>query len=158
LKSNLVSKSETSSILGRLEEKWGIEIPKIKNLKVREIEPGEEIITGGGLVILRLNDVYLPFLTQDELLKKFPGVTVDMGAVRFMCNGANVMRPGIKAHSEFQRGDVVCVVEESRHKFLAVGTAVVSSGEIGAMEKGEVVRNIHYVSDRFWEIGKTIRD
>jgi len=157
LKSNLVSKSETASILRQLAEGWRIDVPRVKNLRVHEIEPGGEIITGGGLVVLRLGGAYLPFLAQEELLKRFPMVTVDMGAVRFMCNGANVMRPGVKAHSEFRRGDVVCVAEESRHKFLAVGTAVVPSAEIDAMERGEVVRNIHYVSDRFWEVGKTIR-
>ncbi len=158
MKSNLISKSETSSILRRIAGEWGVDIPKIKNLKVYEVGPGEEIITGGGLAILHAGGRYLPFLTQEGLLRKLPSVTVDMGAVRFMCNGANVMRPGIKAHSEFQEGGVVCVVEESQHKFLAVGTAVVSSEVADAMERGEVVRNIHYISDRFWEIGKTIRD
>jgi len=24
------------------------------------------------------------------------------------------------------------------------------------MEKGEIVKNMHYISDKFWEIGKTI--
>jgi len=26
------------------------------------------------------------------------------------------------------------------------------------MEKGEVIQNIHYISDKFWETGKTIYD
>ncbi len=124
---------------------------------VHEVEPGGKIITGGGLVILHVDGQYLPFLTQDELLRRFPQVTVDMGAVRFMCNGANVMRPGIKAHSEFQRDEVVCIVDESQHRFLAVGLSVVSSVELDSMESGKVVRNIHYISDKFWEAGKTIR-
>ena len=81
-----------------------------------------------------------------------------MGAVKFMCNGANVMRPGIKTHTEFDEGQVVCVVEESQHKFLAVGKAMMSSQEMDAVDKGEVVKNIHYISDKFWEVGKTIRD
>jgi len=24
------------------------------------------------------------------------------------------------------------------------------------MEKGEVIKNLHYISDKFWEIGKTL--
>ena len=44
-----------------------------------------------------MND-YLPFLSETETLEKFPSVTVDMGAVKFMCKGANLMRPGIKSH------------------------------------------------------------
>jgi len=26
------------------------------------------------------------------------------------------------------------------------------------MEKGEVIQNTHYISDKFWETGKTIYD
>ena len=37
---------------------------------------------------------------ETEVLEKFPYVMVDMGAVKFMCKGANVMRPGIKKYSE----------------------------------------------------------
>jgi PUA domain protein len=79
-----------------------------------------------------------------------------MGAVKFMCKGANVMRPGIKKYSEFKKGDIVCVVEESHHKFLAIGKTLVSSQELESMEKGEVMKNLHYISDKYWEIGKTL--
>ena len=100
----------------------------------------------------------MPFLSETEFLEKFPNVMVDMGAVKFMCKGANVMRPGIKKFTEFEKGNVVCIIEESQHKFLAVGKAMVSSSELETMDKGEVVRNMHYISDKFWEIGKTIYD
>ena len=90
------------------------------------------------------------------LLESFPSVTVDMGAVKFMCNGANVMRPGIKNHSEFLKDDIVCVIEESQHKYLAVGKSLVNSSDMKDMSKGEVIRNLHYISDKYWEISKTI--
>jgi PUA domain protein len=35
---------------------------------------------------------------------------------------------------------------------------MVSSSELEDMEKGEVVKNLHYISDKFWETGKTIHD
>jgi PUA domain protein len=79
-----------------------------------------------------------------------------MGAVRFMCKGANVMRPGIKSHSEFTKNDIVCIVEESQHKFLAVGKSLIDSSEMKEMSKGEVIKNMHYISDKYWEISKTI--
>ena len=81
---------------------------------------------------------------------------VDMGAVKFMCNGANVMRPGIKKYSKFLKDDIVCVTEESKHKFLSVGKAMNDSSELETMSKGEIIKNIHYVSDKYWEIFKTI--
>jgi PUA domain protein len=81
-----------------------------------------------------------------------------MGAVKFMCNGANVMRPGITKYSDFENDDIVCVVEESKNKFLAVGKSCVSSKEMDSLSKGEIIKNLHYVSDQYWEAGKDIRD
>ncbi|MFB5606447.1 MAG: PUA domain-containing protein [Nitrosarchaeum sp.] len=158
MKSNLISKSETALFLKTVSEKWGMEFPKIKNLKVHQITDDAQMITGQGIKILKINDEYLPFLSETQLLEKFPYVTVDMGAVKFMCKGANVMRPGIKNHSEFEKEKIVCIVEESKHKFLAVGKALISSSELKNIEKGEVVKNMHYISDKFWEVGKTIYD
>ena len=158
MKSNLISKSETSSLLKTVSEEWGIEFPKIKNLKVHQILDDAQIITGKGIKILKINEDYLPFLSETETLEKFPSVTVDMGAVKFMCKGANLMRPGIRSFTEFDKDKLVCIVEESQHKFLAVGKSVVSSQEVGSMDKGEVLKNLHYISDKFWETGKTIYD
>jgi PUA domain protein len=158
LKSNLISKSETTSLLKIVSEKWGMEFPKIKNLKVHQITNDAQIITGEGIKILRINDDYLPFLSETGTLEKFPSVTVDMGAVKFMCKGANLMRPGIKKFTEFEKDKLVCIIEESQHKFLAVGKAMVSSSELKEMEKGEIIKNMHYISDSFWETGKTIYD
>ncbi len=158
MKSNLISKSETSTLLKTVSEEWGIKFPKIKNVKVYQILDDAQIITGNGIKILKVNDDYLPFLSEVGTLEKFPTITVDMGAVKFMCKGANLMRPGIKKFTEFDKEKIVCIVEESQHKFLAVGKSTVSSSELENMEKGEVVKNMHYISDRFWETGKTIYD
>ncbi|WP_428324381.1 PUA domain-containing protein [Nitrosopumilus sp.] len=158
MKSNLISKSETSALIKTVSEEWGIEFPKIKNLKVHQILDDAQIITGKGIKILKINDDYLPFLSETETLEKFPSVTVDMGAVKFMCKGANLMRPGIRSFTEFEKDKLVCIVEESQHKFLAIGKSVVSSSEVEEMGKGEVLKNLHYISDKFWETGKTIYD
>ena len=156
MKSNLISKSETAKLLEKISKRWNITFPKIKNLRVHQISEQVQIITGNEMKILNIDDEYMPFLSETELLKKFPYVMVDMGAVKFMCNGANVMRPGIKKHSDFEKDNMVCIIEESQNKFLAVGKALVSSQDIENMEKGEIIKNIHYISDKYWEIGKTI--
>lgn len=158
MKSNLISKSETSELLGTISRKWNMDMPKIKNVKVYEISDDAQMISSKEFKILRIGDEYIPFLTEIKLLEKFPYVTVDMGAVKFMCNGANVMRPGIKEFSDFKEEQVVCVVEESQHKFLAVGKSLVSSEELKTMEKGEVIKSMHYISDKYWETGKTLHD
>ncbi len=156
MKTNLKSKSETSEILNTVSKSWNKDVPKIKNLKSHYLDNDSEILIGNDLKIIRIGEEYLPFLTELKLLDTFPNVTVDMGAVKFMCNGANVMRPGIKNYSEFSKDEIVCVVEESQNKFLAVGKSLVDSSEMEQISKGEIIKNLHYISDKFWEISKTI--
>ena len=87
----------------------------------------------------------------------FPNVMVDTGAIKFVCKGANVMRPGITKFSAFEKGQIVCVVEESQHKFLAVGKAEMSSEEMEETDKGMAVKNMHYISDDYWEAKKELK-
>ena len=157
MKSNLISKSETSKILERINSQWKIELPKQKNIKTHEVDEKGVIITGNGITAVKIGDDILPFLDDIPILEKFPYVTVDMGAIKFVCKGANVMRPGITKFSDFESGEIVCVIEESQKKFLAVGKAKMSSKELGEKSKGEVIKNMHYVSDTFWESKKEIK-
>jgi len=161
-RSNLVSKSETAAILDRISAEWKsafAPVPKIKNLRVHALEDGSQIVTGPGIRIARTRDGrYLPLLTETVLLERFPHVIVDMGAVRFVCKGANLMRPGITEFGEFEKGDIVCIRDESQGKYLAVGVATTSSSDAEAAEKGEVLKNLHYVSDAVWEAAKEIRE
>jgi len=157
LKSNLLSKSTTAETLGKISSQWSIELPKVKTLTIHEIDDNASLITGDGVSAIKLGETYIPFLSDTGLLERFPKIVVDMGAVKFVCNGATVMRPGVKNYSEFEKDQIVCVVEESRNKFLAIGRSLVSSKDMATMTKGEVVKNLHYVSDRFWEAAKEIK-
>ena len=157
MKSNLISKSETSKILEQINSQWKIELPKQKNIKTHEVDEKGVIITGDGITAVKIGDDILPFLDDIPILEKFPYVTVDMGAIKFVCKGANVMRPGITKFSDFESGEIVCVIEESQKKFLAVGKAKMSSKELDETSNGEVIKNMHYVSDNFWESKKEIK-
>ena len=158
MKSNLISKSETADVIKEISQQWKIELPKIKNLKFHYLEEDIIIITGTNLKAIKNGEIYIPFLTEMEILKKFPYIMVDMGAVKFMCNGANAMRPGITKYSEFEKDQLVCIVEESQNKFLAIGRSCVPSSEMEELTKGEIVKNMHYISDKYWESGKLIKD
>ena len=157
MKSNLISKSETSKIFEQINLQWKIELPKQKNVKTHDVNEKGLIITGNGITAVKIGDDILPFLDDSQILEKFPYVTVDMGAVKFVCKGANIMRPGITKFSDFESGEIVCVVEESQNKFLAVGKAEMSSKELEGIKNGEVIKNMHYISDIFWESKKEIK-
>ena len=141
-----------------MKSQWKIELPKQKNIKTHDVNEKGVIITGNEITAIKIGDDILPFLDDIPILEKFPYVTVDMGAVKFVCKGANVMRPGVTKFSNFESGEIVCVIEESQNKFLAVGKATISSKEAEVANKGEVIKNMHYISDDFWESKKEIRD
>ncbi|MFW5939551.1 MAG: RNA-binding protein [Halolamina sp.] len=78
-------------------------------------------------------------------------VTVDAGAVSFVSNGADVMRPGITEVDEgIAEGDLVVIVEESHGKALAVGRALVDGDEMGG-DSGKVIESLHHVGDEIYE-------
>ena len=157
MKSNLISKSETAKIFEELNTQWKIDVPKQKNVRTHQIDEKGVIITGNGVTAIKIGEDILPFLGDIPILEKFPYVIVDMGAIKFVCKGANIMRPGITKFSDFDIDDIVCVVEESHNKFLAVGKAKMSSKQINDIDKGEAIKNLHYISDEFWENRKEIK-
>lgn len=157
MKSHNLSKSDISSVIDKMTLQWHIEIPKAKTLVLHEIDDETSMVTGDSISAIQIGETYLPFLSETVLLEKFPKAIVDAGAIKFVCNGANVMRPGIKKFTEFQKDDIICVVEEVYNKFLAVGKALVSSSEMANITKGEVVKNLHYISDKYWEAAKLIK-
>jgi len=157
LKSHNLSKSDISSVVDKMALQWHIDIPKAKTLVLHEIDDETSMVTGDSISAIQIGDTYLPFLSETSLLEKFPKATVDAGAIKFVCNGANVMRPGIKKFTEFQKDDIICVVEEVHGKFLAVGKAMISSVEMANTTKGEAIKNLHYISDKYWEAAKLIK-
>ena len=74
-------------------------------------------------------------------------VTVDAGAVSFVSDGADVMRPGItEATDDIEAGDLVVIVEESHGKALAIGRARVDADDLVG-DSGKVIDSLHYVGD-----------
>jgi len=143
--------------LRQLNTQWKIEVPKQKNVRTHQIDEKGVIITGNDVTAVKIGENILPFLGDVPTLEKFPFVIVDMGAIKFVCKGANIMRPGITKFSDFEKDEIVCVIEESQHKFLAVGKAKMSSKQLDETEHGEVIKNMHYISDIFWESEKEIK-
>jgi PUA domain protein len=94
------------------------------------------------------NGLY-PFL-GGSYLDSLPKVVVDMGAIRFICNGADVMAPGIAEMGSFESGALVVIRDVIHGKALAIGIANKSSVDIEMSKKGKVIKNLHYVGDKLW--------
>ena len=97
-----------------------------------------------------------PFLTIRGILKYGASrrfVTVDMGAVRFVANGADIMGPGIvEAEGTIVEGCLVWIRDERNHRPLAIGRAAVPADELVQKPKGKAVMSLHHVGDKLWSL------
>ncbi len=78
---------------------------------------------------------------------------VDMGAVKFIANGADVMRAGIKEiKNDFKKGDLIIVKDENNLKPLVIGVALNNKDEFEIQKDGKTIKNIHYIGDDIWNL------
>lgn len=109
----------------------------------------ELIISGGKTIFFRKDGALFPTLRIVDLIE-IKRVVVDMGAVPYIANGADVMSPGIaSADPDIKTGDIVAIVDERHGKTIAMGLALVDGVGMKA-PKGKAVKNIHHVGDRIW--------
>lgn len=127
-----------------------------KKDRVEEIVPNNMkneriLLRNGEPTFIERDDVFVPelhFILKKNTLKT---VTIDMAAIKFIVNGADVMRPGIvEADEAIKEGEYVTIIDQKNHKPLAIGKARVSSEALKTMNKGKVVENMYYVGDEIW--------
>ena len=156
-KRHTVRKGEATELVRRLEEELGAEAGLFNADRI------EVASTGGPLrfylldkrpLLFELDGVLFPTL-HGAMARPFTArrITVDMGAVRFVVNGADIMRPGIVAVSDdIVAGRPALVVEERHGKPLAVCIARLDADALRAETQGKVCKNIHHVGDEIWAL------
>jgi PUA-domain protein len=121
-------------------------------VEIETVKGSDIIFVDGAAVAFRRKNELAPVLTNTSALEGMPRVVVDMGAIRHVVGGADIMAPGIrKVTGEFAEGQFLVVVDEKYGKYLAVGKAILGSVPLAAAKKGKVVENVHYVGDMIWE-------
>jgi PUA domain protein len=159
MKSAFLSKRDTALLVKRIEASWPMNVvPKMKTIKEYHVDGDESLFKSDEFTAVQVGKerYIVPFLGDASLLARFPSITVDMGAVRFVCNGAKVARPGITAFDNFKEGNIVVIKDEVHNKPLAVGIALIDSDKAVEERKGHVIRTLHYISDKIWEAHKMI--
>jgi PUA-domain protein len=151
---HFLREKETRRFLLEVADKLGTDIERLlesTNVELNEIETTEIFIFNGRPLIARSNGELFPTLAFEELFPFLPKIVVDMGAVPYVCKGADVMAPGIVAiKGDFETNDLLLVVDERHGKPFAVGVALFSSEAMKAINQGKTVKNLHYVGDKLW--------
>ena len=150
MKRQKIRKKETKIILREVERETGIELKG--ELERVEINGRIVYLLDNEPIIIEHDGRF--YLTVYGVMKFRPSkgrVVVDEGALKFILNGADVMKPGIvEADPEIRRGDFCYVVVEKKLTPLAVGIALVN-GEEMIGERGKAVKNIHHINDKIWK-------
>ncbi|MBN1391126.1 MAG: RNA-binding protein [Candidatus Thermoplasmatota archaeon] len=135
-----------------IDEEWGIAGPEDLDLESCTLDGKRSYILDGQVIGMEEGPGFL--LTLKGILRLKPSkrwVTVDMGAVKYLANGADVMAPGINdADPGIEIGDLVWVRDERNLRPLSVGRALMAGKMMGPAVSGKAVKTIHYVGDPIW--------
>ena len=148
---------EIKSLSKTLQELFGVPVFDEKDaVDMAESSDFNVIFVGQDILGIVYEDK--PFLTIRGILKYRPtakSVTVDMGAVPFVTNGADVMGPGIvEADQSVSEGDLVWIRDIKNKVPLAIGVALRDGAGLSAKEKGKAIKTLHNVGDKLWKSGE----
>ncbi len=101
--------------------------------------------------LYKKNEIVFTLFGLNRFQPKNKYVVVDMGAVKFVTNGADVMAPGIvDADNDISKGDQVWICDEHNKRPLAIGFAIIDGNDMKNKKEGKAVENFLYVGDKLW--------
>ena len=147
---------EGRKLLLEFSEKLGTDIQQLLGYKtlieIDETEIAKIFIINGRPLLARSDGELFFTLLFEEIFLLVPKIMVDMGAVPYVCKGADIMAPGILSiEGEFEQNTLLVVVDERHRKPLAVGISLFNSEEMKNLKRGKTVKILHYVGDKLWD-------
>jgi PUA domain protein len=151
---------EADALINKASEKLAVlrQIVKARtDVELIQTEFAEIYLINGKPILAKFGENVFPTLVFNEFLASSPKVFIDMGAIPHICNGANVMAPGItRFEGEFKKGDFVLIADEKHGKPIAIGEIICDEDAAKNATQGAVVRNVHFVGDRIWNFLKQL--
>ena len=145
-----LNKSEIKEINRQLQEQYGLE-EFFSKKDTLEIVDKKFIVKEGKLCFFQEGELLIPSLKLILESNFLPIITVDMGAIKFVTNGADVMRPGITRIADGVRKDApTVIIDETHSKPLAIGIALFDAEDMRKQDGGKSVRSLHHVGDELW--------
>jgi len=147
---------EAAQVLDEFSQKLKVDIKQLLDAKKLGIEIAETptakiFFIDDKPLIANFKDILVPTLNFDKALKLLPKITVNMGAVPHICNGADLMAPGVvKIEASFNMNDYVLIIDERHQKPLAIAIALTDSKTARNLQHGKIAKNVHYVGDSLW--------
>lgn len=156
----VLSRHDSQELIDRMKSalRLTLELPHSSQVECAEPADGVVFVTlEGKYTFVQKGEDFFPFLGSHETLALFPSAKVDEGAIKFLLNGADVMRPGVRSHDEWgEMGTTVVVREDKKDRGIAVARSLVKSGEMATLSKGPCLKNVHHLGDRYWNLYKEV--
>lgn len=159
---HFLKERESKKLVLDLSRRLKIDIGKLLGSKLRmevnEIEATKIFILEGKPLIARSRTELFPTLVFREVFPSISKIVVDMGAVPYICKGADVMAPGVVGiMGEFKENDLLLVLDELHSQPLAIGVSLFNSKAMKNVKHGRTVKNIHHVGDKLWNHLRELR-
>jgi len=153
MSSKTLSKSEIKRLNEETQQLYGISLFNKKDFLQLIEMPIKYISLNKEPILFYHEQKIIPFLKtiiKNPFLKK---ITVDMGSIKFICNGADIMRPGIvEIQDNIKEKEIIMIIDEKNQKPIVIGETLFSGEEIKQKTEGKVIKNLHYVSDDKWSL------
>ena len=155
LRRYFLREKEATQLLTDLSQKLKIDAKKLLGPKPRieraETPAAEIFVVNGKPLLARSGGVLFPTLIFEGIFPFLPKVVVDMGAVSHVCNGADVMAPGVvRIEGSFDESDLLLILDERYGKSLAIGATLFNSQTMRTLKRGKIAKTIHHVGDKLW--------
>jgi PUA domain protein len=148
-----IKKKEIRKILDGLKKIFSCELfDEKERIEIARIEKFTVVLINGEADLFIIDGE--PFFTIKGIMKYSPKeqfVTIDMGAVKHIANGADTMTPGIvDADINIEKGDTVWIRDEKNNRPLAVGIALMDGLKMVEKKQGKAIHSIHHIGDDLW--------
>jgi len=146
---------ETTQLFNDLSQKLSIDIAQLfetkTNVEVAETQAAKIYFINHRPLVAVWKNMLMPTLLFQEGQQLLPKIVVNMGAVPHVCNGADIMAPGVvRIEKDYKPNDYVVVTDERHNKPLAIAMSLTDSQTARDLKKGKIARNMHYVGDSLW--------
>ena len=116
-----IKRKERKMILNEFSSNLGIDINEKfgskSQISVIEISNHRIYLVNGDPIIAKSGDDLFPTLLFEKHILTMPKAVVDMGAIPFICNGADIMAAGIvEIQGQFKKESLIVIVDERNRK------------------------------------------
>jgi PUA domain protein len=157
-KRHTIRKGQAADIYSRLREQIGdgVGLFAAETIEILETSNDDLIfyLINKKPLIMEYGGWIFPTL-KGAIERPFPQrrVSVDAGAIPYVVNGADVMRPGITKVSPDVRAQApVQVVDDRYGKPLAIALSLFDAPQILEANSGKMCKKVHFVGDEIWSL------